>query len=116
MQYSRSNVVRIISEILAFSEGYSRDYLPRFFLQTEADKNIQLILKLIGAVAILLVESDEKRWSKHLQKENGKSIIYMNQNKVIYGTMNAALLAYKKLAKLFLEWGCVMNTHMILLF
>ena len=26
MQYSRSNVVRIISEILAFSKGYSRDY------------------------------------------------------------------------------------------
>ena len=28
---------------------------------------------------------------------------------IIYGTMNAVLLAYKKLAKLFSEWGFVMN-------
>ena len=31
--------------------------------------------------------------------------------KAIYGTMNAALLAYKKLAKLFSQWGLTMNPY-----
>lgn len=30
---------------------------------------------------------------------------------IIYGTMNVVLLAYKKLAKLFSEWGFVMNPY-----
>ena len=52
--------------------------LPGFFLQTEADKDNQLILKLTGAVVILLVEADEDKWRKHLRKENGKWVIYVN--------------------------------------
>ena len=72
--------------------------LPGFFLQTDQDEKI--LLKLTGAVALLLVESDSK-WKKHLRKENGKWVIYVICKKAIYGTMNAALLAYKKLAKLF---------------
>ena len=62
-------------------------------------------------MAILLVESDKDKWHKHLQKENRKWIVYVNCVKAIYGTMNTALLAYKKLAKLFLEWGFVMNPY-----
>ena len=85
--------------------------LPGFFLQTEADKNNPLILKLTGAVAILLVEADGEKWRPHLQRENGKWVIYVSCDKAIYGTMNAALLAYKKLVKLFLEWGFVMNPY-----
>lgn len=67
--------------------------LPGFFLQTEADENDPLILKLTGAVAILLVESDEEKWRPNLQKENGKWVIYVSCDKAIYSTMNAALLA-----------------------
>ena len=62
-------------------------------------------------VAILLVEADKDKWRKHLQKENGKWVIYVSYDKAIYGMMNAALLAYKKLAKLFCEWGSVMNPY-----
>ena len=85
--------------------------LPGFFLQTEQEENSDLLLKLTGQVAALLVESDEDKWGKHLQKENGKYILYVKCDKAIYGTMNAALLAYKKLAKLFAEWGFVMNPY-----
>jgi hypothetical protein len=60
-------------------------------------------------VALLLVESDPDKWRKYLKKENGKYVIYVLCKKAIYGTMNAALLAYKKLAKLFREWGFKMN-------
>ena len=82
--------------------------LPGFFLQTDQDELI--LLKLTGAVALLLVESDPK-WKKHLRKENGKWVIYVICKKAIYGTMNAALLAYKKLAKLFRSWGFKMNPY-----
>jgi hypothetical protein len=82
--------------------------LPGFFLQTDQDELI--LLKLTGAVALLLVESDPK-WRKHLRKENGKWVIYVICKKAIYGTMNAALLAYKKLAKLFRAWGFKMNPY-----
>ena len=82
--------------------------LPGFFLQTDQDEKI--LLKLTGAVALLLVESDSK-WKKHLRKENGKWVIYVICKKAIYGTMNAALLAYKKLAKLFRSWNFKMNPY-----
>ena len=81
--------------------------LPGFFLQTEQEEEI--LLKLTGSVAILLTESDPTKWKKHLVKDNGKDVIYVICNKAIYGTMNAALLAYKKLANLFKDWGFVMN-------
>ena len=91
--------------------------LPGFFLQTEQektdDKDKELLLKLTGAVAILLVESDADKWKQHLQKENGNWVIYVRCDKAIYGTMNAALLAYKKLAKLFKDWGFVMNPYFL---
>ena len=83
-------------------------YLPGFFLQTDQEKNTTILLKLTGSVAILLVETDPK-WKKHLVKENGKDVIYVMCNKVTYGTMNAALLAYKKLANLLTDWGFVIN-------
>ena len=49
--------------------------LPSFFLQTEADEDDEkIIIKFAGAVALLLVEVDE-RWHEHSCRENGKWII-----------------------------------------
>ena len=83
--------------------------LPGLFLQTDQDKLI--LLKVTGAEALFLVESNPNKWRKHLQKENGKWVIYVICKKAIYGTMNAALLAYKKLAKLFRKWDFKMNPY-----
>ena len=85
--------------------------LPGFFLQTESDNDQLMLLKLTGAVAQLLVEEDPNKRRKHMQKENGKFVVYVVCKKAIYGTMNAALLAYKKLSKLFKQWGFVMNPY-----
>ena len=72
--------------------------LPSFFLQTDADDDDEpIIIKFTGAVALLLLECDE-RWRKYLRRENGEWVIYGRCNKVIYGTMNAALVVYIKLA------------------
>ena len=40
--------------------------LPGFFLQTDQEGDELILLKLTGAVALLLVECDEKKWKKHL--------------------------------------------------
>ena len=55
--------------------------------------------------------ANEAKWRKHIQTENGKWVIYVRCDKANYGMVNAALLAYKKLAKPFTEWGCVMNPY-----
>jgi hypothetical protein len=85
--------------------------LPGFFLQTEQEGDDVILLKLTGEVALLLVECEPNKWRKHLHKENGRWVIYVVCKKAIYGTMNAALLAYKKLAKLFKAWGMTMNPY-----
>ena len=68
-------------------------------------------LKIPGPLALLLVEHDPGTWKKHLRKENGRPVIYVVCNKAIYGTLNAAILAYKKLTKYFVEWGFKMNPY-----
>ena len=78
-------------------------------MQTDQDQ--ELLLKLTGAVALLTVESNSKKWKKHFRLEKGKLVLYVICKKAIHGTMNAALLAYKKLAKLFKVWGFVMNPY-----
>ena len=80
------------------------------FSQTEANKEDDpIIIKITRAIVLLLVEYDPGRWKKHIKRENGKWMIYALCNKVIYGTLNTALIAYKKLAKILSSWGLKMN-------
>jgi len=83
--------------------------LPGFFLQTKQEDEV--LIKLTGAAALLLVESKPDKWKKHLRRENGKWVIYAICDHTIYGTLNAALLSYKKLARAFKEWELVMNPY-----
>ena len=53
-----------------------------------------LHLKITGALALLVVEYDPDQWSPHLRKERGRPVIHVVCNKAIYGTLNAAILAY----------------------
>ena len=70
-----------------------------------------LHLKITGAVALLLAESNQKRWNKHLQKERGRPVIYVVCKKAIYGTLNTAILAYIKLTGHLAEVGLKMNPY-----
>ena len=83
--------------------------LPSFFLQTEPNNDDEpVIIKFTGAAALLLVEYDE-RWRKHLRRENGKWAIYSKCSKIIYGTINAALMACRKLARYLKQWDFDIN-------
>ena len=64
--------------------------------------------KLTGEAALLLVECDEEEWKKHLRKEDGKWVICVLCQRATHGTMNAASLTHKKLARLWNQWGLTM--------
>jgi hypothetical protein len=83
--------------------------IPGHFLQTDMEG--RLILRIDGALALLLVEIDPKRWKKHLKWHRKKPVIFVLCNKAIYGTLNAALLAYRKLIGHLSEWGFKMNPY-----
>ena len=66
--------------------------LSGFFLQMERDGEDLILLKLIGAIALLLVESDEQKWCKNLVRENGKCFVHVSCDEGMCGTMKAVLL------------------------
>ena len=72
---------------VAIKEG--RDIVLVFqdssFKQSRKDDKL-LLLKLMGAVALLLVESNEVKWYEYLQYKNRKQIIYKVCNKIIHRT------------------------------
>ena len=64
-----------------------------------------------GELALALVELDKDRWGKHLKKIRGRWVIFVKCSKAIYGTLNAALLSYKKLIGHLQDWGFEMNPY-----
>jgi hypothetical protein len=102
--------IKYILAIIAFERRDVASFdLPAQFLQTEMKELLHL--RITGAVALLLVESDPKRWKKHLRNERGRPVIYVVCKKAIYGTLSAAILAYRKLTSYFKEWGFEMNPY-----
>jgi len=83
--------------------------LPGHFLQTPMEG--RLILRIDSDLALILVEINPAKWKKHLKRVHGKWVIFVRCNKAIYGTLNAALLSYKKLVGHLSEWGFTMNPY-----
>ena len=70
-----------------------------------------ILLKLIRAIALLLVESDETKWWKCLVRDSGKWVVRATCDKGVCGAMNASLLAHTKLAKALKSWDFAMNPY-----
>lgn len=83
--------------------------LPGHFLQTSMEGRV--ILKLSGELADMLVALDPDRWGKHRRIVRGRPVIYVRCSKAIYGTVNAAILSYRKLAGHLKDWGFEMNPY-----
>ena len=62
--------------------------LPGFFLQTNMEGDI--LLRTDGALVLLLVKIDKKRWKKHLGHRGKNPVIYVKCDKAD-GTVTAAL-------------------------
>ena len=67
--------------------------LPGFFLQTPADENEDLVLRLDKHMARALLRIDPDKYGGAITWEKNKPVIYGKANRAIYGTLNAAILA-----------------------
>ena len=84
--------------------------IPGAFMQADADDVAHV--RLEGTMAELFTRLDPKLYRKYVRIENGKTVLYVELLKALYGTLKAALLFRKKLSKeLVVRWGFVINPY-----
>ena len=72
--------------------------VPNAFLHSLLPKDQQVILKIMGSLAEILVSIAPRIYRKYVVMKNGQKILYVRLKKVLYGLLQAALLFYKKLS------------------
>ena len=68
-------------------------------------------MKLEGKMVDILTNIDPNLYHKFKKFENNKPIMYVKLEKAIYGTLQAALLFWKKLTNTLLSWGTEVNPY-----
>ena len=68
-------------------------------------------MKLEGKMAELLVKVDPKMYRKYVQMEKGKTVLYVELKKALYGTLKVALLFWRKLTAELKKWGFMVNPY-----
>jgi hypothetical protein len=89
--------------------------VPGAFMQVDVDEVVHV--KLEGPLAELLAKVDPELYNKFLSKEKGKTVMYVQLQKALYGTLSAAMLFWKDLSGHLRSEGfkpnpydsCVMN-------
>jgi len=83
--------------------------IPGAFLHANNDETVHV--RFEGTMAKLLTKLDPKMYRKYVCKENGKTVLYVELVKALYGTLRAALLFWKKLSGILQEWGFEINPY-----
>ena len=76
----------------------------------QADIEEVVHVKLVGELADLLIKVDPS-YSKFVTYKNGQRVIYIELDKAPYGTVQAALLFWKKLSGYLEKNGFVANPY-----
>jgi hypothetical protein len=79
------------------------------FMQANIDEVVHV--KFEGKIAEMLVKLDPQLFRKYVKDENGKSVLYVELLKALYGTLKAALLFWKLLSSKLVSWGFVINPY-----
>ena len=74
--------------------------MPGAFMHSDIDEQVHV--KLEGEIDELLVKVDPT-YAEFVSKEKGKTIIYTELSKALYGTLQAALLFWKNLSAFLIE-------------
>jgi hypothetical protein len=74
----------------------------------KADMEDVVHMKLKGKMVEVV---EPKLYHKYVQMENGKTVLYIELKKALYGTMKAALLFWKKLTAELKKWGFVVTPY-----
>ena len=83
--------------------------IPGAFMQADIDEVVHV--KFEGEIAEMLVKLDPQMYRKYVKDENGKTVLYVELLKALYGTLKAALLFWKLLSSKLLSWGFVINPY-----
>lgn len=83
--------------------------IPGAFLHADIDEDI--IMKLRGTMAELMVQVSPEFYRKYIVDHDGKAVLYVKLRKALYGTLKAALLFWKKLTTDLMAWGFVFNPY-----
>ena len=84
--------------------------IPNAFVQTEMEGE-KVIMKVRGKLAEMLVKIAPKLYRPFITIENGKSVLYLELMKALYGMLKSALLFYKKLRKDLESIGFKINPY-----
>ena len=74
--------------------------VPGAFMHSYLDEQVHL--KLEGEIAELLIKVDPT-YAEFVSKEKGKTVIYTELSKALYGTIQAALLFWKNLSTFLIK-------------
>jgi hypothetical protein len=83
--------------------------IPGAFMQAEMDDLVHM--RLEGKMTELLVRIDPKLYWKYIRLESGKTVLYVELKKALYGTFKAALLFLCLLSEQLTTWGFVSNPY-----
>jgi hypothetical protein len=75
--------------------------VPGAFMQADIDELV--VVKFEGELAKLLTKVDPDLYSKFIIQEHGKDVIYVELQKALYGTLQAALLFWKELTRYLVD-------------
>jgi hypothetical protein len=86
---------------------------PNAFIQTDMEKidGNRVIMKIHGPLVEMLVSLSPELYSPFVTEEQSDPILYVELLKALYGTLQAALLFYKKLKKDLEGFGFVINPY-----
>ncbi len=83
--------------------------IPGAFLH--ADNEDYMIMKMVGTLAELMVNTNPKMYRQYVVLEKGMSVLYLRLQKALYGMMKNALLFYRKLVSELKEMGFEINPY-----
>jgi hypothetical protein len=75
--------------------------VPGAFMHADIDELIHL--RLEGPMAELLTRVDPEKYRKYVVEENGKQVLYVELQKALYGTLQAALLFWENLSSFLID-------------
>ena len=83
--------------------------IPDAFIQADIDELVHV--RFEGEITEMLVKLDPKLYRKYVKNESGKTVLYVELLKALYGTLKAALLLWKLLSSKLVEWGFIINPY-----
>jgi hypothetical protein len=83
--------------------------IPGAFMQADMDEivHMRVVVKMVD----ILSQINPLVYKPFIVYENSVQVIYVLLNKALYGTINAALMFWRKLTNQLIEWGFKINPY-----